>query len=402
MTPHRPTWCEIDLSAVTDNIATLRDMVGPSVAIFACLKGDANGCGEAAVGRAAEAAGAAATAFGNLDRAAAARAAGLRRPILLYPSCLPDAAAFLERHDIMPTLSTLEDVAQWSAHARRLNVFLKLDGGGFRAGALPHHAVSVARAIVDSRTLHLAGVYGHPMTSYGPEDAAYSRAQIAACLGAIEAIAAARIHPPIRMVSSSEIILRHPEADLNAVDPGRLLLGHDFAAVDGRVRSWRPAMVALRSRLVMVKSLDEIGDVMPAPFLSRRPGMRIGLIPYGWTDGYPRRMPNDAAALVRGKRVRLLGPTHSELTRIDLTDVPDAALGDEVVLLGRSGDAEITIDDLAAQWQLSPPECYAAIGKSIRREYVAESLIVEVGSSGAASPSPASRERGPVAPATGG
>jgi alanine racemase len=369
LTAHRPTWCEIDLSAVADNIATLRDMVGPDVAIFVCLKGDANGCGDIAVGRAAEAAGAAGAAFGNLDRAAAARDAGLRLPILLYPSCLPDAAPFLERHRLMPTLSTHEDVTRWAAAARSLDVFLKLDGGGFRAGALPHHAVAVARAIVDSATLRLAGVYGHPMTSYGPVDEAYSSAQIASCLGAIEAIAAAGIDVPIRMVSSSEIILRNPEADLNAVDPGRLVLGHDFPAVDGRVRHWRPALVGLRSRLVMVKPLAEIGDVMPAPFLPRRPGMRIGLIPYGWSDGYPRRMPDDASVLVRGRRVRLLGPTHSELIRVDLTDIPDAAIGDEVVLLGRSGEAEITLDDLAAQWRLAVPELFAAIGKSIRRVY---------------------------------
>jgi alanine racemase len=291
-------------------------------------------------------------------------------PILLYPSCLPDTAPFLERYGLMPTLSTLDDVAQWAAASRALSVFLKLDGGGFRAGALPHHAVAVARAIADSGTLRLAGIYGHPMTSYGPVDEAYSRAQIAACLGAMEAVAAAGIDAPIRMVSSSEIILRHPEADLNAVDPGRLVLGHGFPAVAGRVRRWRPAMVGLRSRLVMVKSLAEIGDVMPAPFLPRRPGMRIGLIPYGWSDGFPRRMPAEAGALLRGRRVKLLGPAHSELIRVDLTDIPDAAIGDEVVLLGRSGDAEITLDDLAAQWRLPVPELYAAIGKSIRRVHV--------------------------------
>ena len=110
MIPQRPTWCEIDLSAVTENLATLREMVGPKVAIFVCLKGDANGCGDIAVGRAVQGAGVAGVAFGNLDRAVAAREGSLHAPILLYPTVLPNAASFLERHDMMPTVSTLDNM----------------------------------------------------------------------------------------------------------------------------------------------------------------------------------------------------------------------------------------------------------------------------------------------------
>lgn len=369
----RPTWCEIDLSVVKDNLVLLRDLVGGGVAIFVCLKGDASGCGDVAVGRAVQDAtvdGVAGLAFGNLDRAVAARDAGIGLPILLYPTCLPEAAPFLERHGFMPTLSTLEEVAAWSRHATSLQVYLKLDGGGFRAGALPHHAAAVAQAIAGSATLKLAGVYGHPMTSYGPVDAGYTDAQVTSCLAAFDAIAKAGIEAPIRMLSSSAIILSNPEADLNAVDPGRLVLGHGFPAVAGRERPWRHALVGLRSRLVMVKSLADPGDVMPAPFLPLRPGMRLGLIPYGWSDGFPRRMPAAATALVRGRRVRLLGPTHSELIRVDLTDAPDAQLGDEVVLLGRSGGEKITLADLSRQWGTDVSALYPMVGKSIRREYV--------------------------------
>ncbi len=368
-TPLRPTWCEIDLSAVAHNIGLLREMVGPGVAVYVSVKGDASGCGDAVVGARAEAAGAAGLAFGNADRAVACRKAGVRLPILLYPTCLPQDAPALERFGLMPTLSTLDDVARWSAHATRLPVFLKLDGGGFRAGALPHEAVAVARAIVDSPTLHLAGAYGHPMTSYGPPDEAYTRGQIAACIGALQAIAQAGIDVPVRMVSSSALILAYPEADLNAIDPGRLVLGIGFPAVPGRARAWKPALVGLKTRLVTLRSLSDPGDVPAAPFLPLRPGMRIGLIPYGWSENYPRRMPAQATALLHGRRVRLLPPTHSELMRIDLTDIPDAALGDEVVLLGRQGGEAIGLDELATQWGVGIADLYPAIGKGVRREY---------------------------------
>ncbi len=98
--------------------------------------------------------------------------------------------------------------------------------------------------------------------------------------------------------------------------------------------------------------------------------MRLGLIPFGWSDGYPRHMPENAVALIKGKRVPLLGPSHSELLRVDLTDMPEAEIGDEVVLLGRSGDAEINLEELAEQWRVSTHDLFPAIGKNLPRRYI--------------------------------
>ncbi|GGF68065.1 alanine racemase [Azorhizobium oxalatiphilum] len=373
MTPSalRPTWCEIDLGAVSHNLRQLRSLVGTDVAIYVCLKGDASGCGAVEIARRAETEGADGFAFGNVDSALACRAAGITAPILLYPTCLPESASALERAGLMPTLSTLEDVALWDKAVHgELPVFLKLDGGGFRAGAFPHEAAALAQAIASSRHLRLAGVYGHPMTSYGFEDEPYTVAQLEGIRAALAAIEATGIPVPLRMTSSSAIVLGHPEADLNAVDPGRLVLGMPFEAIAPRQSEWRPALVGLKSRLVMVRSLAEPGNVQPAPFLSLRPGMRLGLIPLGWSDGFPRKMPEQAFALLRGRRVPLLGPTHSELLRVDLTDVPEAEVGDEVVLLGRSGAAEISLEALADQWRVSTHDLYPAIGKSLPRRYI--------------------------------
>lgn len=114
----RPTCCEIDLGAVAHNLRQLRGLSGPDVAIYVCLKGDANGCGAVEVARRAEAEGVAGLAFGNVDSALACREAGIASPILLYPSCLPEIAPLLEQKRLMPTLSTLADVAAWDDAAR--------------------------------------------------------------------------------------------------------------------------------------------------------------------------------------------------------------------------------------------------------------------------------------------
>lgn len=367
----RPTWCEIDLSAVAHNIGELRSIVGPAVAIYVCLKGDALGSGAEAVALRAEAAGANGLTFGNIDSAIRCRQAGVSLPILLYPSCLPSAAPALELYDLMPTVSTLADVSSWSSKTKsKLRVFLKIDAGGLRAGAFPQQAAQVASAVVASDRLELAGVYGHPMTSYGFDDASYTKRQIDGFLEAITSIERAGLSIPVRMVSSSAIILENPSADLNAIDPGRLVLGMKFPAIAEREREWRPALVGLRSRLVMAKSLADMGEVEPAPFIKLRCDMKIGLIPFGWSDGYPREIPRNATALVRGRRAPLLGPVHSELLRIDLTDVPEAEVGDDVVLLGTSGSETITLSDLSEQWGMNELDIYSTIGKTLPRIYL--------------------------------
>jgi alanine racemase len=95
----------------------------------------------------------------------------------------------------------------------------------------------------------------------------------------------------------------------------------------------------------------------------------IGLVPIGWSDGYPRRPASGAHVLIRGKRAPIFGPIHSELMRIDLTNVPEAELGDEVVFLGASGAERIDLPELARQWDMQIFDVFCRIGKSIPRVY---------------------------------
>lgn len=367
----RPTWCEIDLGAVTHNLVQLRAVVGPGVSIFVCLKSDAHGCGATAVALHCQTAGADGLAFGSIGSAIACRDAGAGLPLLLYPTCLPDQAELLEYYDLMPTVSTIEDVAAWSEAAKAgLKVFLKIDGGAYRAGAFPNSAPMVANAIARSGKLKLAGVYGHPMANYGHDSPGYVSAQIASFAAAVKAIEEAGIQIPIRMVSSSTILLDYPDADLDGIDPGRLVVGVSFPSTRDRHKSWRRAVHAIKSRLVMVKTLDHDGCVPEAPFLLRRPGMRLGLIPMGWSDGYPARTPSMAEVLIRGRRVPIIPPVHSEIMRIDLTGVPDATVGDEVVILGRSGSQCICLEELCNKWGMADSEIYVSLVKSLTKVYL--------------------------------
>ena len=367
----RPTWYEIDLGAVAHNTRELRRLVGKGVAIYGCLKRNAYGCGAAAVGRTVMAAGGDGLAVGNIDDAVAVRRTGVAGPILLYPTCLPEIATSVEAYDLIPTISTPEEAAAWAAaFSRPRPVFLKIDVGLFRAGAMPADAPHLFGAVKDLSRLIPAGLYGHFYSYGGAPSPDHYRWQFNNVVRCREAAAAAGLELPVVMVSSTTPVLDHPDMDLSGVDPGRFLYGLQGGAVSARGARLRPAFRALKTRLVMMKSVgaaDTGGHPPPFPVA---PGMLIGILPIGWGDGLPRKLPSGAAALIGGRRAPLLNPVHLEHLRIDLTGHPRARPGDEVALIGRQGDAEITLDEVIESWHMDATTFHGCLRDHIERRYL--------------------------------
>lgn len=367
----RPTWYEIDLGAVRHNVRELRRLVGPRVAIYACLKRNAYGCGAVPVAKACVEAGADGLAAGNIDDAVAIRQAGVRAPLLLYPTCLPDRAPQVAALDLMPSISSAEEAEAWNAaFPGRRKVFLKADVGLLRGGATAAGLAAMLALLPSLPNLEVAGLLGH-FFSYGatPGPGHYAR-QFDRMEAALQAVRAAGIDVPIAMVSSTNAVLDHPEMDLTGVDPGRLLYGLTGSQAPIRQGRFRPALRAFKTRLLLRKEVaPEDADGEAGPFVPR-PGMAIGLLPLGWGDGLPRRFGPDAAVLVRGRRAPLLAPVHLEHSRIDLTDCPAARAGDEVVLVGRQGDAEITLAACTAAWGIDGTTFHGQMRDHVPRVYV--------------------------------
>ena len=369
----RPTWFEIDLDAVAHNLRQLRRMVGSDVAIFACLKRNAYGCGAVQVARVMQREGADAIAVGNINDALAMRAARVSLPILLYPNCLAsDAGPAVVRHQLMPTISGLDDVAAWeqAADGGTLDAFAKIDVGLFRGGAMTREAPALLRRIEDSDVLRLAGAYAH-LHGYDPTTGDdYAAWQFENFQTVMREAASHGIDVPVRMVASTSVVLQHPEMDLNGVDPGRVLYGLKPSPVASRDLAMRPAVRAWKSRLILAKWIepeDAGGFAGPFPVRERR---RIGVLPLGWGDGIPRRISGQAEVLVGGRRVPVVGPVHLEHMRVDLTDVPDAGVGDEVVFLGTQGKEAITLDQLADCWGIDALDFLGGMRDHIARVYL--------------------------------
>jgi alanine racemase len=166
----------------------------------------------------------------------------------------------------------------------------------------------------------------------------------------------------------------HPETYLNAVDPGKMLYGPSRGAprADAQLR---PAFIALKTRLITVKDLtprELFAAEAPFPITA---GLRLGVIPIGAADGMLEL--HAGRVLVRGHEAPILAGPSLEHTRVDLTAIPDAAIGDEVVIIGRQGDRSITVDEIAELHRRAAMNVPMAVGPRITRVYMAGGAVVK-------------------------
>src|SRR5437899_7659546 len=370
----RPTTLEIDLDAAAANVRAVRQMVGPGRKIFAVVKADGYGHGAAELGAAFVANGADALAVADLAEGIRLRRRGIATPILVYPNSLPEAAPDAIAHSLIPTLVDLDAARAYAEAATGpCDVFVKVDVGLERLGVPAEQAVKTVAAMLELPRLRLAGLCAHPHAPAG-DDPAYAEWQLGRFTAVVDELEARGLRVPIRLLAASPFVLRFPQTYLNAVDPGRMLYGITFPGETSPV-PLRPTFRALTTRVIALKELtprERFAELAPFPVTAP---MRLGVIPMGSADGL--LWLNAGRVLVRGRVVPILTGPNLEHTRIDLTQVPDARVGDEVVIIGRQGDAEITIAEVARRHGLGPHHVATTVGPRVTRVYYAGGVAVK-------------------------
>lgn len=363
----RGTWYEIDLEAVRHNFRQLRRHLRPNVKVYTCLKRNGYGCGAGALAAVLADEGVDGFAVSSLLDAIAIRNIGVGLPILLYPGTLPAAASTVEALGLTITVSSIAELEVWRSAMTETHAFIKVDLGFFRAGATPQEVAKLLTIANAYSEVKIDGIYAHlsELPTSKPSDASDQLGRMQAVL---EQAICLGLRPAVAMMSSTEGVLNHPEMDLDAVDPGALFIGIPEAAKPVRAVQLRHALKTISTSLVAVKHLDaSLGPVPDLPGFED--GMTLGVLGIGWGDGFPRHVPSGAEAIVRGRRVRLLPPAHLEHLRIDLTAVPEACFGDQVVLLGRQAEEIITHDEIARLWGIDLVGLYGQLRDHIPRIY---------------------------------
>lgn len=374
-TDERPSWLDVDLDAVSDNVRAIADLVGRDTNVCAVVKAEAYGLGAVEVARAALAAGAARLAVARVEEAVRLRQAGIQAPILLIAGFAPAEAEAIVRHGVTPTVVDPQDALRLARAAGRLGetvtVHVKVDTGLTRYGAPPEHVPDLVRLLRALPPIRLEGLYSHFAAADEP-DRSFTEEQLHrlyAVVEAVERLDGTGWRPPMVHAANSAATLREPTTWLHMVRLGIGLSGHYPSPHVPRTVALTPA-VALRARLLCVREIAPGTSIgYGRTFVADRP-MRVGLVPAGYADGVPRSHSNRADVLVRGARARVVGRVSMDQCMVDLSAVPAARPGDVVTLFGAADGDAVTLDEYAAWSDTIVHEALCRVGARVPRRYL--------------------------------
>ncbi|HEY7220512.1 MAG TPA: alanine racemase [Candidatus Binatia bacterium] len=365
----RPTACFIDHGALRWNVRQIRAKVGTEVKILCMVK--ANGYGHGAVVVSQTLAGSGADAFGvaTLEEAVELRQAGIGGPILVLAGVFSEQFGQFIDHAVTPVVYDLTCLKDLDTEAQRrqaqLGFHLKIDTGMGRLGVLAAEAKDWIPEIKNLKVLKLDGVFSHFSHAESVEGE-YTRKQLTIFNAVISQLRAEGLVPPLIHFANSAATITLPAAYFNMVRPGLMLYGvYPSAAMAGQivlkpVLSWKTKILQLKR--VPAGASISYGQT----FVTKRESL-IATLPVGYADGYPRLLSNRGEVLVGGQRAPIAGRVCMDLTMIDVTDIRNVQKGDEVVLLGRQGAAEISADEMAAWTNTISYEILTSIGARVPR-----------------------------------
>ncbi len=360
----------IDLDALRDNYRLVKEYVPPTVDVMCVIKADGYGHGMVETARALAGAGARHFAVAIAEEGVQLREAGIEGEILVLGAATPRAVAEAIRHSLSQTVFTPEMVYLIEKEALRLNrtaqVHIKLDTGMNRIGLrTKEEAEKVSRALGECPHVKAAGIYTHMAAADEPEQEGtlneYTRMQLErfyelrSCFDASIPLHAA----------NSALTLLSSDSAFDMVRAGIVLYGYPPVKTN---QSFRTVM-SWRTEVVHVKTV-RAGEAIGYGCAFTAPGeMRVATVAVGYGDGYHRACSHGGMMLIRGKRVPILGRICMDQTMVDVSAVPDAAVGDEVVLLGQQGEETIDAEEIARWADTISYEVLLSIAPRVPRLY---------------------------------
>lgn len=349
----RPTWAEISLSALRENYRNIKAHLSGDARLMAVVKADAYGHGAEACARALEAIGADGFGVALVEEGVALRRASIGRPILCLGGFWQGQAEEALANDLTPALFRLDQAEELQARARAMGraarVHLKIDTGMGRLGVPVPELAAFARELKRFDRLHLEGLMTHFADADG-EETAYTERQIALFNEGLSILRGAGFDPRELHLGASAGLHAYPESHGNLARAGASLYGLTRDVLSRRLAPLdvRPVM-SLHSRIVMVKTVPAGATLGYGRTFTTTRESRIATLPIGYADGWRRALSNQGRALLRGRFAPIVGRVSMDLTLLDVTGIEDAALGDQVTLVGEQAGLRISAEEVAEQ-----------------------------------------------------
>ncbi|MGO9865206.1 MAG: alanine racemase [Terriglobales bacterium] len=375
------TWAEVSLGALAENFHAIQKHVGQNVTVCAVVKADGYGHGAVECARALESVGAQWLGVTNAIEGLALRGGGAKARILLMTGIWKGEEEGIVAQNLTPTIwepwhiETLERAARDRQNI--LPVHLKLDTGMNRLGAPVEALPRLCEMLSACRHLTLEGVSTH-LASAEVLDAEDALRQMKRFEEGLAILQNYGFHPPLVHMGNSAAMSARPDTWKTMVRPGIALYGYSLAFT----RAGQPAVVAelplrpvlsWKTRVLTVKEVaagQAVGYM--GTFVTKAPG-RIAVLPVGYADGYPRLLSNRARVIVDGEYAPVVGRVSMDLTIVDVSHIRNIAVGDEVVLIGKSvsegNTKSVDAVELARLCESVPYEILCGLSQRVPRVY---------------------------------
>lgn len=362
-------WAEIDLAALAHNHATITARLPAGTKTLAVLKADAYGHGAVICARKLVELGVSMIGVGDSREALELRAAGIEAPILILGAIVEGEMRQVVESGVASCIHSAQRAARLSQVARslgrRARVHLKVDTGMGRLGVRPEIARELAGTIARDPWLELEGICTHYGSAASPVPF-HTSEQVTSFVRLVEEIRADGVRPALVHASNSAAIFSTLSEHFSMVRIGLGLFGLNPGNLPVGESPLKP-ILSLRTQMVFLKDLPEGSPVGYNRTHVTKRQTRIAIIPFGYSDGYPYALSNRAYVLVRGERAPVVGAVSMDYTTIDVSDIRDAAVGDDVTIIGTCGKRRIGAEDLARVIGTIPYEITARLGRRVAR-----------------------------------
>lgn len=366
----RPTAALIDLGALEHNFREVARRA-EGRAVLAVVKAQAYGHGALPVARRLDSLGAGMFGVALVEEGQELRESGIRTPILVMGALFPEQAETVAALQLTPVVYTTAVARALSRAAKKQNrnipLHVKIDTGMGRVGVPPEDALAFIAELQALDNIVVQGL----MTHFADADLRnkdYASQQIDRFSDIITTLEARHLSVPLRHAANSAAVLDFHRAFFTMVRPGLMLYGYNPLEAGAAPAELRPVMT-LATRIAFLKKVPAGTFISYGrTFVTKRESL-IATIPIGYADGYSRGLSNKGVVLVRGMRAPVVGRVCMDMCMIDVTDIPGAAEGDQVVLIGAQGGDRITADDIALKTGTIAYEVLCGISSRVPRIY---------------------------------
>jgi alanine racemase len=345
-----PTWVEVNLDAIAQNVRNIKKLIGEKKELMAVVKGNAYGHDILEISSIVLKNGATRLAVACLEEGIFLRKAGITVPILVLGLTLEQQVELLVSYNINPTVcnyKTMEKLSKFAVKEdKTVKVHIKVDTGMGRIGIFPNHVLDFVRKVKIFKNIEIEGIFTH-FSVADEKDKTYTEAQFKKFMEVLTILEKEGIKIPIKHVGNSATLLDFPHMWLDLVRTGISIYGLYPSTEVQKIIKLIPAH-SFKTRIIFLKELPA-GECISygRTYTTTKRRTKIASLPVGYADGYNRLLSNQGEVLVRGRRFLIIGRVCMDQTMIDVTNLPQVEIGDEVVLWGRQGQEEITVEEIA-------------------------------------------------------